>query len=387
MKKKIIFIVVIILAIIALLYFTISWYVKNKSANMAGELPADVKNISYTIDSQEFDLVNGKVELEYGLDLASKSIVTIFSEPVYGDLDADGDEDAAVLLVQESGGSGVFYYAALAIRNSDGSYDASSSLLLGDRIAPQTVEIRSGHAVYNFAERRPDEPMTTQASVAKSIFVQYDASTGRISESAKSTMLSEGAARLIAEQTCIKGGESLAPGMYNAGTKTWWFDANLNATREGCSPACVVSESTNTAEVNWRCTGLLNNNQNEQVACTMEAKECPDGSYVGRSGPNCEFAACPGAEQSASAVSEEIRKLFAAKSPNYQGSIQISIKEQTANHLRGGVTFVDEQSGGIFLATKVNAQWKIVFDGNGAIPCSLSSYNFPSSMLADCSNF
>src|SRR3989344_4414359 len=29
------------------------------------------------------------------------------------------------------------------------------------------------------------------------------------------------------------------------------------------------------------------------VACTMEAKQCPDGSYVGRSGPNCEFAECP----------------------------------------------------------------------------------------------
>ncbi|EKD32941.1 MAG: hypothetical protein ACD_76C00109G0004 [uncultured bacterium] len=29
------------------------------------------------------------------------------------------------------------------------------------------------------------------------------------------------------------------------------------------------------------------------VACTMEAKQCPDGSYVGRTGPNCEFAACP----------------------------------------------------------------------------------------------
>lgn len=28
-------------------------------------------------------------------------------------------------------------------------------------------------------------------------------------------------------------------------------------------------------------------------ACTMEAKQCPDGSYVGRQGPNCEFAACP----------------------------------------------------------------------------------------------
>lgn len=31
----------------------------------------------------------------------------------------------------------------------------------------------------------------------------------------------------------------------------------------------------------------------EPVACTMEAKQCPDGSYVGRQGPNCEFAACP----------------------------------------------------------------------------------------------
>lgn len=30
------------------------------------------------------------------------------------------------------------------------------------------------------------------------------------------------------------------------------------------------------------------------VACTMDALLCPDGSYVGRSGPNCEFTACPG---------------------------------------------------------------------------------------------
>ncbi len=29
------------------------------------------------------------------------------------------------------------------------------------------------------------------------------------------------------------------------------------------------------------------------VACTMETKLCPDGSYVGRTGPKCEFAPCP----------------------------------------------------------------------------------------------
>lgn len=32
----------------------------------------------------------------------------------------------------------------------------------------------------------------------------------------------------------------------------------------------------------------------EGAACTMEAKLCPDGSAVGRIGPSCEFAKCPG---------------------------------------------------------------------------------------------
>jgi len=34
--------------------------------------------------------------------------------------------------------------------------------------------------------------------------------------------------------------------------------------------------------------------EEEAVFCTMDAKQCPDGSYVGRVGPNCEFAPCPG---------------------------------------------------------------------------------------------
>ena len=34
-------------------------------------------------------------------------------------------------------------------------------------------------------------------------------------------------------------------------------------------------------------------NKTEQKACTLEVKICPDGSSVGRTGPNCEFAPCP----------------------------------------------------------------------------------------------
>jgi len=46
---------------------------------------------------------------------------------------------------------------------------------------------------------------------------------------------------------------------YNAITKTWWIDLERTSEleKDGCNPACVVSEQTQTAEVNWRCTGAM----------------------------------------------------------------------------------------------------------------------------------
>jgi hypothetical protein len=38
------------------------------------------------------------------------------------------------------------------------------------------------------------------------------------------------------------------------------------------------------------------------VMCTQDARLCSDGSYVARTGPNCEFAPCPTAEGDADAV-------------------------------------------------------------------------------------
>lgn len=75
--------------------------------------------------------------------------------------------------------------------------------------------------------------------------------------SPKSSM-TEHSARAIGENMCIKSGETLSEkGTYNENSKTWWFDANLNPPKEGCNPACVVDETTKMAEINWRCTGLV----------------------------------------------------------------------------------------------------------------------------------
>lgn len=49
-------------------------------------------------------------------------------------------------------------------------------------------------------------------------------------------------------------------------------------------------------------TPLLYPDPIRPVACTQEAKQCPDGSYVGRTGPDCAFAACPGGVSSTTAT-------------------------------------------------------------------------------------
>ena len=114
-----------------------------------------------------------------GFDVGENAVV--FGEPVLGDLDTDGDEDQALYVVEQPGGSGSFYYAVLAINNNQ-EYKLTEKMFLGDRIAPQNIQIIDGRAVYNFADRKAGEPMSTPASVAKSVWVHYDKNTNEIGE-------------------------------------------------------------------------------------------------------------------------------------------------------------------------------------------------------------
>lgn len=58
---------------------------------------------------------------------------------------------------------------------------------------------------------------------------------------------------------CAEKGDLTDNYMYNENTKTWWIDLDMKEEfkKEICNPACVVSEDTKTAEINWRCTGVL----------------------------------------------------------------------------------------------------------------------------------
>ncbi len=318
------------------------------SPGLAGVAPGqkiapDPKNATYFIEGKQVKLENGESRVGIEGGTVSATITRYFGNEAVGDFNGDGVDDVAFLLTQDSGGTGIFYYVA-ALLSGKGGYLGSNAVFLGDRIAPQATEYRGGKIVVNYMDRKMDEPMAEAPSVGVSkYFLVID---NQLREA--NPIMSEAEARIIAGKSCIKGGEALGSGSRNETTKTWWFDANLNATKPGCNPACVVSEETKTAKIDWRCIGIT----------------VPDES-----------------------TKETLRQQFAVKYPKYAKTISIVLEKGTEDFIRGNVSMDTGVPGGIFFAEKTGGKWQIVFDGNGPIPCNLSKYGIPGDMLSDCAQW
>lgn len=142
---------------------------------------ADYKNISYTIDGTPVALTDGYNESEAVPDSATKVVTRYFGNELVTDLDDDGDDDIAFILTQETGGSGVFYYAVAALNTEDG-YVGSDGYLIGDRIAPQSTNLSSNPrhknvVVFNYSDRESGESMDVRPSVGKSVYLKVNPET------------------------------------------------------------------------------------------------------------------------------------------------------------------------------------------------------------------
>ncbi len=124
----------------------------------------DPLNATYSIDDVPVRLVNGKAETGSG---SARVSTAVFGQPVVGDINGDGVNDAALFLTQDMGGSGVFYSVVAAIHTVNGT-QGTNSVLLGDRIAPQNIQIKDSRIIANYADRKAGEPMTTAPSVGVS---------------------------------------------------------------------------------------------------------------------------------------------------------------------------------------------------------------------------
>jgi hypothetical protein len=128
----------------------------------------DYKNIAYIIDTEPVKLSNGSFK---GLGPDEPVSVDIFGNESYGDLNGDGLTDVTFTLVEDTGGTGSFYYVAAALRGKDG-YVGTNAVFLGDRIYPQSIEVHEGQVIVNYADRRPNEPFTAQPTVNMSKYLK-----------------------------------------------------------------------------------------------------------------------------------------------------------------------------------------------------------------------
>jgi len=102
-----------------------------------------------------------------------------------GDLDGDGSADAAVVVVADGGGSGVFHELVAVLNRADG-LQATLSLPLGDRIELRGIEVREGRVLVDLLGARPDDPACCPS---QRLTRRYKVSEGRLVEAERGTSL------------------------------------------------------------------------------------------------------------------------------------------------------------------------------------------------------
>ncbi len=104
-------------------------------------------------------LTNGIYREKYQEGSASELVIAlIYDVLTFGDLDDDGVEDAAVVLVTSGSGSGTFI-SLEAVINDRGTPRHVASALLGDRAQVKSVIIKSGEITVDMVTHGPDDPM------------------------------------------------------------------------------------------------------------------------------------------------------------------------------------------------------------------------------------
>ncbi len=119
----------------------------------------DIKNASYRIGEDVISLVDGTLK-------GSSRSTTLLEGPAFTDLNADGVKDAVVILKDETGGSGIFYYVSSVIATGD-SQKTTNSMLLGDRVRIKAIAVNLGVISVTILERNATDAMTVPPSVEK----------------------------------------------------------------------------------------------------------------------------------------------------------------------------------------------------------------------------
>lgn len=133
---------------------------------------AQLGNATYTVEgapSNTAKLTDGKVVITDTVQFNAQ-----VAEPVANGALNDKPY-AAVQLITQTGGSGTFSYVA-AVPNNNGTPGTGVTALLGDRIKVTAMSIANNAIKVDWLDRKPEEPMATEPTVATTKYFVLNAS-------------------------------------------------------------------------------------------------------------------------------------------------------------------------------------------------------------------
>ena len=104
-------------------------------------------------------LVDGMGTLVYGEGATERETVGLIDDAIaFGDLDGDGNADAAVVLFTSGGGSGAFIYL-VAVLDRDGAPSQTARAYLGDRARVESLSISGGRVLAQILAHGPEDAL------------------------------------------------------------------------------------------------------------------------------------------------------------------------------------------------------------------------------------
>lgn len=118
-------------------------------------------NLSYPSElgrDGRVQLRNGVYEQEEAGDPTAKLIVKLTNHMARGDLNGDGQQDVAVILESDSGGTGSFMDVAAVLNSPEGPKPVAT-IDLGDRTEIRSVSIDNGSVFIELIGHGPEDPV------------------------------------------------------------------------------------------------------------------------------------------------------------------------------------------------------------------------------------
>jgi hypothetical protein len=159
-------------ALAALLLLTVA-SVTGCGSETAPLTEESLKNAEYRdigIYPKPVKLDDGKFKGYYVAGGSTRSTVALIEPCAFWDLDGDGLDDAAVLLVEDSGGRGVIFYLA-AVLNQNGKPVNVATTRLGDRAHVEDLAIEEGVILVRLVTYGPGDPKCCPSQVLVETYV------------------------------------------------------------------------------------------------------------------------------------------------------------------------------------------------------------------------